>query len=144
MTNPYEQYMENSVLTATPLELVTMLYRCALDSIAEARQCLRAGDIAGRSKRVTRAFDAVTELLLSLDHEKGGEVSRNLADLYAYIQQQILLGHVNQAEENFAEAERLLSTLLESWTAIARAEREAAPETAAGGAVEYTGASYSW
>jgi flagellar protein FliS len=114
--------MENSVLTATPLELVSMLYRCALDSVAQCRSCLRTGDIAGRSKPVTRAFDAVTELMLSLDHEQGGEVSRNLADLYAYVQQQILLGHCNQCDENFAEVERLLSTLLDSWVQISQVE----------------------
>jgi flagellin-specific chaperone FliS len=60
--------------------------------------------------------------MLSLDHEQGGEVSRNLADLYAYVQQQILLGHCNQCDENFAEVERLLSTLLDSWVQISQVE----------------------
>lgn len=113
--NPYDQYLESSVLTATPLELVTMLYRCALDGIADARRCLQCGDIEGRVRPVNRAFDAVTELTLSLDFEKGGELSTNLGELYGYILNQIVVGHCNQADANFAEASRLLTTLLESW-----------------------------
>jgi flagellar protein FliS len=113
--NPYDQYLESSVLTATPLELVAMLYRCALDSTAEARRCLACGDIEGRVRPVNKAFDAVTELTLSLDYEKGGELSRSLAELYGYILNQIILGHCNQSDENFAEAARLLTTMFESW-----------------------------
>lgn len=115
MTNPYQQYVDNSVITATPLELVTMLYRCALEGISDARQCLSDGDIAGRVRPVNRAFDAVTELSLSLDHEKGGDLSGSLAELYGYISHQIVLGHCQQSDERFSEAARLLGTLLESW-----------------------------
>ncbi|MBC7924951.1 MAG: flagellar export chaperone FliS [Bryobacteraceae bacterium] len=120
--NPYDQYLENSVLTASPLELVTMLYRCALHGISDARRCLAAGDIEGRVRPVNRAFDAVTELSLSLDHANGGELSRSLNDLYAYITRQIVLGHTNQIDEPFAEAEKLLATMMESWQKIATPE----------------------
>lgn len=117
--NPYDQYLESSVLTATPLELVAMLYRCALDGIGDARRCLACGDIEGRVRPVNRAFDAVTELTLSLDYETGGELSRNLGELYGYILNQIITGHCNQCDENFAEAAKLLRTLLESWQQVA-------------------------
>lgn len=115
MTNPYQQYAENSVLTATPLELVTILYRCALEGIGDARRCLSSGDIEGRVRPVNRAYDAVMELMLSLDHEAGGDLSKNLAELYGYISHLLVLGHSTQSDEKFAEAARLLTTLLESW-----------------------------
>src|SRR3954447_24854621 len=72
--NPNDRYLETSVLTATPLELVAMLYRCALESLGEARRCLAQGDITGRVRPVNRAFDAITELSLSLDYEGGGQL----------------------------------------------------------------------
>jgi flagellar protein FliS len=120
VTNPYESYIENSVLTATPLELVAMLYRCAINSISQARKALAEGDVAGRVQPVNRAYDAVTELSLSLDHNSGGEVARQLSDLYTYISHKIILGHATQSDEAFAEAARLLSTLVESWDELAR------------------------
>ena len=122
VTNPYETYIENSVLTATPLELVTMLYRCAIDSVEEARRCLAAGDISGRVRPINRAFDAVTELSLSLDFEQGGDMARRLGDLYGYVSQKIILGHADQSDEALKEASRLLSTMLESWQEISTSE----------------------
>jgi flagellar protein FliS len=119
LTSPYEIYVESSVITATPLELVAMLYRCAIDALGEARRCLAAGDVGGRVAPVNRAFDAVAELSLSLDFRRGGEISRNLAELYGYISHKIILGHANQSEECFAEAGRLLTTLLEGWEVLA-------------------------
>jgi len=132
--NPYEQYMENSVLTATSLELVTMLYRCALEGIADARRCLQAGDIEGRVRPVNRAYDAVTELMLSLDYENGGEISGNLAELYGYITHKIILGHSTQSDECFGEAARLLETLLESWHQLNSSGAHAEPMMAMAGA----------
>jgi flagellar protein FliS len=136
LMNPYQSYVESSVVTATPLELVTLLYRCALEGIADARRCLAEGDIAGRVRPMNRAYDAVTELILSLDHDAGGDISRSLAELYGYISQQLVLGHSQQSDERFAEAARLLSTLLESWQQLTRAplpQSDAAELALAGG-----------
>ena len=121
-TTPYEMYMENSVLTATPIQLVAMVYRCAIEALHDARRCLACGDIAARVEPVNRAFDAVSELSVSLDVQRGGEVARNLADLYAYISHLIILGHANQSDERFAEAQKLLSTLAGAWDEVAASE----------------------
>jgi flagellar protein FliS len=122
VTSPYESYIENSVLTATPLELVAMLYRCAIDSVEEARRCLADGDIAGRVRPINRAFDAVTELTLSLDFKEGGELARQLNDLYAYVSHKIVVGHAEQSDTALEEASRLLGTMLESWKEISAGE----------------------
>lgn len=119
MTSAYEMYVESSVITATPLELVALLYRCAIDALAEARRCLAAGDVAARVAPVNRAFDAVSELSLSLDYERGGDISQNLGELYGYISHKIILGHANQSDACFAEAGQLLSTLLDGWREVA-------------------------
>lgn len=120
MTTPYESYLENSILSATPLELVAMLYRCAIDAVNEARRCLADGDVAGRVRPINRAFDAVTELNLSLDFEHGGEMAQRLGELYAYISQKIIVGHAQQSAEALEEAARLLVTMHDSWEQIAR------------------------
>jgi flagellar protein FliS len=122
VNNPYEQYLEQSVLSATPLELVRMLYRCALDSIAQARTCLAEGDVAGRAKPVSKTCDVLTELLASLDHEQGGQISRDLAELYGYMQHRILQAHIEQSDSLFAEVANLMSNLLEGWQSIDQGE----------------------
>ncbi|MCC6862696.1 MAG: flagellar export chaperone FliS [Bryobacterales bacterium] len=115
-------YLEGRVLAADRLELVCMLYEHALDSIGRARACLRSGDIAGRSGHITRAQAALLELQSSLDHQRGGPLSRNLLTLYEYLDAKLVEAHILQREEPLAEAARLLSSLLEGW-------RECCPDT---------------
>ena len=129
--NPYAQYMETAVLTATPMELVRMLYRCGIESVSDARLCLQNGDVAGRAKPVTKVLDVLTELLLSLDYSSGGPLARNLAELYNYMQNRIIDAHCSQNDAAFAEVSGLLKTLLESWEQI-----ESLRETRATTAVE--------
>ena len=114
-TNAYQSYFEDDLWEASPLRLVQMLYRGALDSIASARRYLRLGDIQARSKALSRAMAIVTELALSLNTEQGGEVSQNLARLYGYVERLLIQANFEQREEPLEEAERLLSTLAEAW-----------------------------
>jgi flagellar protein FliS len=125
VTNPYEQYLENSVLTATPVELVTMLYRIAIEATGDARVCLRSGDIEGRTKAINRAFEALMELITSLDTANGGDVAENLLRLYSYMQQRILQAQCDQDSAPLDEVARLLATLNEAWSQI----REGAADT---------------
>ena len=104
-------------MSADPIQLVQILYRAALDSIRTARECLRKGDIVGRSKSITKALGMLSELVTSLDHERGGEISDNLVRLYDYVQRLLMDANFRQVDEPMAEAESLLLTLLEAWSA---------------------------
>ena len=55
-SNGYQNYFDDEVLTANPLQLVQLLYRGALDSIVSARRYLRVGDIRARSRAISRAM----------------------------------------------------------------------------------------
>jgi flagellar protein FliS len=111
----YEQYAESNVMTASPMELVRMLYRFIIDNLGEASRCTITGDIEGRGRAVSKATEGFLELLTSLDHQQGGDVSRNLAELYGYMASRVLDGHVNQASAPFEEVQGLMSTLLDGW-----------------------------
>jgi len=57
----------------------------------------------------------VTELSLSLNHPAGGDVSKNLDELYGYSQKLLIQANAEQSDPPLAEVERLLSTLMEAW-----------------------------
>ena len=111
----YQSQLDEDVLSATPLKFVHLLYRGALDSIAAARRYLRQRDIRARSRAISKAMGIVTELSLSLDQQQGGELSRNLADLYGYVQTLLIKANTEQSDPPLEEAERLLGTLGEAW-----------------------------
>ncbi len=116
--NACEAYLEGAILAAGPVELVELLYRTALESVRKARQHLRQGDIRSRSRQITRAMEVLGELALSLNHTSGGALSRNLAELYDYMQRQLAQANFQQADSPLAEVEALLGTLLDAWLAI--------------------------
>jgi len=126
MSKGYQNYFDQEVLTANPVRLVELLYRGALDSIASARRHLKAEDIRARSRAISQAMDIVTELSLSLNREEGGELSRNLAELYGYTVSLLIEANSRQADPPLAEAEQLLSTLAEAWEKCAEAANESA------------------
>ncbi len=111
-------YEESAILTADPCRLVVLLYRAAVDAVGEARRHLAAGEIRERSEAITRACEIVAELALGVDHSKGGEISRNLVELYDYIQRLLAQANAEQADAPLAEAEQLLKTLLDAWEQV--------------------------
>jgi flagellar secretion chaperone FliS len=111
----YENNLEAEVMSAGPIRLVQMLYRGALDATTAARSHLQAGEIAARSRQITKAQAILTELSTSLDHVRGGTIATHLSELYAYMQQRLTDANFRQADEPLAETERLLETLTEAW-----------------------------
>jgi flagellar protein FliS len=115
--NPYQAYEEGSVSSQHPMRLVVALYEGALEAVRSAALCLESGDILGRSKAINKALRILTELLVSLDYEKGGEISLSLKRLYGYMQARLLEAHAQQAAAPLREVEKLLTTLVEGWRA---------------------------
>ncbi|HEY6987446.1 MAG TPA: flagellar export chaperone FliS [Bryobacteraceae bacterium] len=113
--NPYRAYEEGSVASEHPMRLVVALYEGALEAAQNAGRCLESGDIMGRSKAVNKALRILTELLVSLDYDKGGEISLSLKQLYGYMQTRLLEAHVRQSAAPLREVEKLLATLIEGW-----------------------------
>jgi len=118
-SDPYQAYVEGSLFGGNPIGLVIALYEGTVEAIRAARNCLISGDILGRSRAINKGIKILTELLIALDHEAGGEISANLKRIYSYLQCRLLDAHVQKAEEPLNEAERLLNTILEGWHAAA-------------------------
>lgn len=123
-TNPYNNYFENEILSADPMTLVVLMYRGALDSLASARRHLAAGDIRSRSRSITKATEIIAELVRSLDHEKGGELSRNLERVYDYVLSCLSEANIKQIDGPLAQAEKVMTTLMEGWVSQQRSEVE--------------------
>lgn len=112
----YDRYLEAEVLSADPVKLVWLLYRGALDAVRAARRLLEERDIRGRCREINRAWGILQELAGTLKHENGGDISRNLAALYAYMQTRLIEANAKQAGAPLEEVENLLGTLVEAWS----------------------------
>jgi len=116
----HDAYFESRVLSAGPIELVQMLYQGAIGAVEDARQHLRNGKIAERSRAISKACAILGELTASLNHEAGGELAGRLAGLYCYMQRRVLEANFQQSDGPLAEVLSLLTTISEGWTEISR------------------------
>lgn len=116
--NPYASSLETRVLSATPMELVKILYNAAIEAVQDAREHLANGEIRERGQSVSKAIEILTELSGSLDHAKGGELSARLSALYRSAQKTLLDANFHQSDDGMEKVEQLLKTLNEAWSAI--------------------------
>jgi flagellar protein FliS len=127
--NAHDTYLESRILSADPLDLVRLLYQGAIASVRDARRHLADGEIAARARAITKACSILTELTASLDHERGGDLSRGLARLYDYIGRRLIEANFRQADQPLEEVLGLLSTLAEGWEKTQPAASPAPRET---------------
>lgn len=124
--NGHDAYLESRILSANPLELVSLLYQACTSSVREARRHLEEGDIAARCRCISRAHQILVELAISLNYERGGDLSRRLAQLYDYMQRKLLEANIQQNDAPMAEVLGLLSTIAEAWDGIREPSQEMA------------------
>ena len=79
------RYRETEVLTATPGQLVVLLYDHMLLSLRRARTAMETRDLEASSEQLEKSRNVLTELLVTLDRERGGEVAANLGALYSFL-----------------------------------------------------------
>jgi len=111
----HDVYLESRILSASPIELIRLLYQGCSQAVQDARRHLAAGNIAARSRSITKACEILIELTSSLDHQRGGEISQRLAQLYDYLERRLIEANIRQSDAPLAEVLGLLSTLGEAW-----------------------------
>ena len=130
-------YAENNILHQTGVELVCLLYAECITRISLAIDAFENDRPAERAAAVGGAMAIVVELQTSLDLEAGGQIAKDLARLYDYIQDRLITGHAEQDRKSFEQARQVLETLLEGWqecrTSLAEAESDAFVEAVPAG-----------
>ena len=75
-------------------------------------------DLPMQARHYAKAHTALHLLLSSLDPEKGGEISQNLAGLYLYVQQQLIEGRDRDGFKGDSNIVEIVADLLEAWEQI--------------------------
>jgi flagellar protein FliS len=118
--NAYQTYRQTQTQTAAPGELVVMLYRGAARFVGSAVEAIEAGDVPTAHNQLLRAQAVISELLETLDLERGGELARNLTQIYEYMNFRLVEANLRKDPKPAREVERLLRELLPAWEAAAR------------------------
>ena len=112
-------YKEQSILTATPGQLVVMLYDGCLRFLHQAAYAMREDDMTVAGNRLSRAEAIIDELLTTLDLEQGGEIASRLQGIYVFCNRQLLEARANRDPELIETVSGLLAELRDSWAQVA-------------------------
>jgi flagellar secretion chaperone FliS len=112
-------YKEQSILTATPGQLVVMLYDGCLRFLNQAAYAMRDGDTAMAGNRLSRAEAIIDELLTTLDLEQGGVIASRLQGIYVFCNKQLIEARTQRDPEMIDKVAELLGELRESWAQVA-------------------------
>ena len=129
--NAYTAYQKNNVSTASQGRLIVLLYEGAIKNLNSALKLfssdnkIKAGDIEQFGVHVQKAQAIITELQVSLDMEKGGDIAKNLMSLYVYFNEQLMAAMISHDKAKIQEVLKMVSDLAESWRTIANSNANA-------------------
>jgi flagellar secretion chaperone FliS len=132
----YDQYRTQAASTASPAQLVLMLFDGCLTEIARAELALAAvpADLAEVNDCLSRAQAIVTELAATLDRDRGGEIAANLASLYAFCSEQLIEANVRKTSGPLAAVATTVSGIRDAWESACVHGNAAVPAPVAVGA----------
>jgi flagellar protein FliS len=111
--------VSTGVSTATPHQLVLMLFDGFDEALAQALGALRDGAIDAKCSAIGRAARIVDEgLRANLDLSGGGKLAADLRELYAYVSLRLVRANLNNDAAGIDECRRLVRPLREAWAAI--------------------------
>lgn len=129
--NAYNAYQKTNVSTASQGRLVVLLYEGAVKNLTGAinlfdeNEKIKPNNIEQYGIYIQKTQAIITELQVSLDMEKGGEIAKNLMSLYLYFNEELLSANINQNKEKIDSVIKMLSDLAEAWRTIANSTANA-------------------
>lgn len=114
--------LEIQVAGADAHRLVALLFEGFEQAAVEAQAALANGDTELKCRALTRAIRIVDEgLRAHLNLSAGGNLARDLLELYGYVVQRLTLANARNEPEFVAECQRLMQPLHEAWLSIGNA-----------------------
>lgn len=103
---------------ADPHTLISLIMQHILGNLAGAKGAIDRKEIENKNKMLGKVIGLIGELQDSLDMEKGGEISINLYNLYAYMIRQVSKANISNNTEPLTEVAALITEIKSGWDGI--------------------------
>ena len=142
--NAYNAYQKTNVSTASQGRLVVLLYEGAVKNLTgainlfDANEKIKPNNIEQYGIYIQKTQAIITELQVSLDMEKGGEIAKNLMSLYIFFNEQLMSATINHDKKILQSVQKMMNDLADSWRTIANSTANA-PAAKVNGALNIVG-----
>lgn len=134
----YNAYCSTNIKTASQGHLIVLLYEGAVKQLSiaksyfEADGKIKACNIEKFNNCLQKAEAIITELEVSLDMEKGGEIAKNLMSLYIFFNGELMTASIKCDKQKLEFVLAQMEDLAETWRRIASSAKNAPAATIAG------------
>lgn len=111
-------YKQNQIQSASPKDLVILLYEGCIKKIRLAELALEENRLDLVNENLIKAQDIITELSNTLDMDKGGEIAESLDSLYDYLLNELYQANIHKDSDKMVYVREQMTELLESWKEI--------------------------
>jgi flagellar protein FliS len=127
-----KSYRKTQILTASPVELMLMLYEAAIAACEQARDRINARDYESSHVLLVRAENIVSELSAGLRRDVHPELVSNLARLLEFVFYRLFEANLSRGTRCIDEALMVLTTLRDGWREAAGQADDPAGDEAMG------------
>jgi len=113
--NAYSQYQQNQIFSASPEQILLMLYDGAIRFTRQAICGLEEENLTVFHHGIKKSMAIITEFSNSIDHAIGGEIGENLDALYNFMIRELTLANLHKDIEKLRVVDRLLVDLRATW-----------------------------
>lgn len=120
-TNPYQQYKQQGVMTASPVELIVMLYDGCVRNLRVAKLSFEEKNVVTANESLLKAQAIVQELSLCLDYSYpiSGEINR----LYTFVEEAIVEAIEKSNGDQLEDLVAIMTDLRVAWADVSRQTR---------------------
>lgn len=117
----YSKYKEQSINTASPEELVIMLYDGCIKFINKSIISIDENDFEEANRSIIRAEDIILHLISTLDMNI--ELSKNFEVMYRYLYERLLDANISKSKDLLEEVKSFILEFRETWKEAVRIAR---------------------
>lgn len=121
--NPYAQYNQNRILTASPAELTLMLYEGAIKFCNIAIMGIEQNDIMKAHTNIMKVQKIIEEFQITLNFKY--EIANDFNNVYNYLMRRLREANMTKDKEILEEVSEHLHTMRDTWKEVMRLNHKA-------------------
>lgn len=121
--NPFAEYANNKILTASPAEVTLMLYEGAIKFCNIAIIAIENGEVEKAHVNIKKTQRIIEEFRNTLDRQY--KVAEDFDRIYVYLLQRLLQANIKKDKAILEEVNMHLRSVRDTWKEVMRRNRQA-------------------
>lgn len=122
-SNPYAKYKQTEMETSTPDKLLIMLFEGGIRFLTRAQSALQNKDYELANKWLLKIQDILSELMITLDMEQGGEIAVNLYELYDFYRNEVIEANLKKDPVRLEPVLEFFHLFRDTWVEVSKKAR---------------------